>query len=90
MLQCCNELAVTSWSISAGIRRAQDGHLAYRPAPIQVNYWLSRHSGAEYIDYVMADRVVLPFDQQPFFSEKIVHLPDCYQANELQAEAAPS
>ena len=29
-----------------------------------------------------ADRIVLPLDQQPHFSEKIVHLPGCYQAND--------
>jgi predicted O-linked N-acetylglucosamine transferase (SPINDLY family) len=34
------------------------------------------------MDYVLADRIVLPLDQQPYFSEKIVHLPDCYQAND--------
>jgi predicted O-linked N-acetylglucosamine transferase (SPINDLY family) len=45
-------------------------------------------SGAEFIDYVMADRVVLPFDQQPFFSEKIVHLPDSYQANDSKRQVA--
>jgi protein O-GlcNAc transferase len=64
--------------------------LAYRPAPIQVSYFgYPGTSGAEFIDYVMADRVVLPFDQQPFFSEKIVHLPDSYQANDSKRHAAP-
>ena len=64
--------------------------LAHRPAPIQVSYFgYPGTSGAEFIDYVMADRVVLPFDQQPFFSEKIVHLPDSYQANDSKRQAAP-
>jgi predicted O-linked N-acetylglucosamine transferase (SPINDLY family) len=64
--------------------------LAYRPAPIQVNYFgYPGSTGAEFIDYVMADRVVLPFDQQPFFSEKIVHLPDSYQANDSRRQVAP-
>jgi predicted O-linked N-acetylglucosamine transferase (SPINDLY family) len=34
--------------------------------------------GAAFIDYIIADRIVAPFDVQPFFSEKIVHLPDSY------------
>jgi protein O-GlcNAc transferase len=34
--------------------------------------------GAEFVDYVIADKWVAPFDEQPFFSEKIVHLPDTY------------
>ena len=38
--------------------------------------------GASFIDYVIADPFVLPMDQQPFYSEKIVHLPDCYQPND--------
>jgi predicted O-linked N-acetylglucosamine transferase (SPINDLY family) len=64
--------------------------LAYRPAPIQVSYFgYPGTTGAEFIDYVMADRVVLPFDQQPFFSEKIVHLPDSYQANDSKRQVAP-
>ena len=63
---------------------------AYRPAPVQVNYLVyPGTTGANYMDYVLADRVVLPLDQQPFCSEKIVHLPDCYQANDAtRARAA--
>lgn len=39
---------------------------------------LSRHHGCDFIDYVIADPIVLPFTQQPFYTERIVHLPDCY------------
>lgn len=57
--------------------------LAHRPAPIQVNYLgYPGTMGADFIDYVVADKYVLPFDQQADFSEKIVHLPDCYQVND--------
>ena len=53
--------------------------LGFRPAPIQVNYLgYPGTLGADFIDYVIADPVVLPFDQQPFYTEQIVHLPDCY------------
>ena len=53
---------------------------AHRPAPIQVNYLGCPGTlGADFYDYVIADATVLPFDQQKFFTEKIVHLPDCYQ-----------
>jgi predicted O-linked N-acetylglucosamine transferase (SPINDLY family) len=62
---------------------ARPGIFSHRPAPVQVNYLVyPGTSGANYMDYVLADRIVLPLDQQPFFSEKIVHLPDCYQAND--------
>lgn len=53
---------------------------AYRPAPIQVNYLAySGTTGADFIDYVIGDSVVLPFDQQPFYTEKIVQLPDTFR-----------
>ena len=53
--------------------------LNYRPAPVQVN-WLGYPGtdGAPSLDYILADRVVAPPGHEPFFSEKIVRLPDCY------------
>jgi len=62
---------------------ARPGIFSHRPAPVQVNYLVyPGTSGANYMDYILADRIVLPLDQQPFFSEKIAYLPDCYQAND--------
>ena len=61
------------------------GIFAHRPAPIQVAYLgYPATSGARFLDYVLADPVVLPFDQQEHWTERIVHLPDCYQANDRQ------
>jgi predicted O-linked N-acetylglucosamine transferase (SPINDLY family) len=56
-----------------------------RPAPVQVN-WLGFPGtiGAGFMDYILADATVLPFARQPFFTEKIVHLPDCYQPNDTR------
>jgi protein O-GlcNAc transferase len=57
--------------------------LAFRPAPIQVNYLgYPGTMGADYIDYIIADRTVIPEDQQQFYMEKVVYLPDAYQAND--------
>ena len=57
--------------------------LAYRPAPIQVGYMgFPATSGANFIDYIIADEMVVPFDQQLFFTEKIVHLPETYWVND--------
>jgi protein O-GlcNAc transferase len=62
---------------------ARPGIFAHRPAPMQVNYLVyPGTTGAAFMDVVLADRTVLPPDQQPFFRERIVHLPDCYQAND--------
>ena len=62
---------------------------AGRPAPIQVNYLgYPGTLGASYYDYVVADATVLPFNQQPHFVEKIVHLPNCYQVNDRKKAAS--
>jgi len=62
---------------------ARPGVLARRPAPVQVSYlgYLAT-MGAAFIDYVMADAIVLPFDQQPFYAERIVQLPDCFMVQD--------
>ena len=71
-------------------RDCRPGILAHRPAPIQVSYLgCPGTMGADFIDYVIADKVVLPFDQQPFWTEKIVHLPDFYQVNDRGARLQP-
>jgi predicted O-linked N-acetylglucosamine transferase (SPINDLY family) len=59
------------------------GILAFRPAPIQVNFLgYPGTVGAPYIDYIIADRVVIPAADQQFYSEKVVYLPDTYQPND--------
>ena len=63
---------------------------AYRPAPIQVSYLgFAGTTGADFIDYILADATALPFDEQPFFAERIVHLPDCYHANDATRLISP-
>jgi protein O-GlcNAc transferase len=56
---------------------------SFRPAPIQVNYLgYPGTIGAEYIDYIIADRFLIPEDQHSFYTEKVVYLPDTYQPND--------
>ena len=70
-------------------RASRPGILFYHPAPIQVSYLgFPGTTGADFIDYVIADKVVVPFDQQPHYSEKIVHLPECYLVNASQRRIA--
>lgn len=56
---------------------------AERAAPVQVNFLgFPGTLGAAFYDYILADAIVAPMDQQPFFTERIVHLPQCYQPND--------
>jgi protein O-GlcNAc transferase len=68
--------------------------LAHRPAPLQVSYLgYPGTIGASFIDYVIADRVVIPPGEAEFFSEQIVWLPYSYQVNDATrtiAERVPS
>jgi len=59
------------------------GICAQRPAPIQVRYLgMAGTSGADFFDYLIADRVVVPEAQAPYYQEKLVYLPHCYQIND--------
>jgi protein O-GlcNAc transferase len=52
---------------------------ARRAAPMQVSFiGFPGTMGADFIDYVIADPIALPMDEQAFYSEKIVYLPHCY------------
>lgn len=53
--------------------------MALRPAPIQVNYLgYPGTMGGDFVDYLIADKFIIPAEQQQNYSEKIVWLPDCY------------
>jgi predicted O-linked N-acetylglucosamine transferase (SPINDLY family) len=58
------------------------GILALRPSPIQVHYLgYPGTIGANFIDYLIADRFVVSKTERKFYSESIAFLPITYQAN---------
>lgn len=62
---------------------------ALRPAPIQVNYLgYPGTMGADFIDYILTDRVLTPPELAPYMSEHCVYLPHCYQINDNQQAIA--
>ncbi len=64
-------------------QNARSEILLRRPAPIQVNYLgYPGTMGADCVDYIIADRWVIPADQSEYFTEKVVSLPDSYQVND--------
>jgi len=66
-------------------QHARTGVFARRAAPIQVNYLgYPATMGASYIDYLLADRSLIPEASRQYYTEKIVYLPDCFQANDTR------
>ena len=70
------------------------GIFAHQAAPVQINYLGYPGSmGAEFIDYIIADPMLIPESHRQFYSEKIIYLPHSYQANDDQraiSAAAPA
>lgn len=69
---------------------ARPGILAHRPAPIQAT-WLGYPgtTAAPGVDYVLADRVVLPEAAQHHWSEKVLYLPECVMPSDDSLPIAP-
>ena len=64
---------------------SRPGIFAHRAAAIQVNFLGYPGSmGARYIDYIIADRTLIPEASRPCYSEKVVYLPDSYQVNDAR------
>ncbi len=70
-------------------RNGRSEALAMRSAPIQVGYAAYPATlGGGLLDYVIADRTVIPHDAENFYAEKIVRLPHCYAPTSLRRERA--
>jgi protein O-GlcNAc transferase len=67
--------------------------MVFRPAPVQV-YWMGHAGGLglSFVDYLLADRIVIPPGEEHFYREAILRLPECYHVASpaLVAEATPS
>jgi protein O-GlcNAc transferase len=62
---------------------ARPAILSYRPAPIQAIYLgYAGSSGAPYIDYILADRIVLPDSERRLYRENVVYLPDSFMGTD--------
>ena len=60
---------------------------AYRCAPVQVSYLgYAGTTGAPYMDYLLADEMVIPPGEEACYSEQIVRLPHCYLPNDDRRE----
>jgi predicted O-linked N-acetylglucosamine transferase (SPINDLY family) len=69
--------------------KSRQGIFAYQPSPIQVNFLgFPGTLGASYIDYLIADPIVIPEINKQYYDEKIAYLPNSYQANDACREMA--
>jgi protein O-GlcNAc transferase len=68
-------------------QNARPGIFARHSAPVQIS-WLGypATSGSDDLDYLIADRFVLLPESEQFYTEKVIRLPTCYQANDDKRE----
>ncbi len=70
------DIAVDLMGFTHGMRL---GVFAHRAAPVQVNYLgYAGTLGAPYIDYLIADEIVIPRGEERWYTERVVRLPHCY------------
>jgi len=67
---------------------------AYRAAPVQIT-WLGYPGtvGGAFMDYMIADRTIIPDEQRPHYAEKIIFMPQSYFPTDNTrpiADAAPA
>jgi protein O-GlcNAc transferase len=56
---------------------------ALRPAPVQVRYLgFPGSMQADFFDYIITDRIMTPPEDQVYYTEKFVYMPNCYQIND--------
>ena len=80
------DIAVDLTGLTQDVRT---GIFSYRAAPIQVNYLgYPGTMGADYIDYIIADKTLIPQDAQSSYTEKVVYLPNSYQVNDRKRAIA--
>lgn len=70
---------------------ARPNILGYRPAPIQITYLgLPATTGLPSIDYVIADRFLVPEQYARFYSETPLYMPDVYQVSDRLRVQGPA
>jgi len=74
-------------------RNSRPGIFALRPAPVQAAYLgFAGTTGSDFIDYLIADRFVIPEEDRRHYSEQVVYLSDTFMVNHssrLIAEPVP-
>ena len=70
-------------------RHSRPNLLAARLAPVQVGYLgYPGTIGSPSLDYILADRTVIPEEDRGHYTEQVVYLPDAYQVNDAKRKIA--
>ena len=81
------DVLVDLQALTSGARPAILGH---RAAPVQVSYLgLPGTCGLPGVDWIIADHYVLPPEAEPYYTERPLRLPHCYQVSDRQRAVAP-
>ena len=81
------DIAVDLTGFTDGCR---PGILLRRPAPVQVNFLgFPGTMGSPHIDYIIADKFLIPETERRFYTEQVVYMPHTYQANDSKREISP-
>jgi len=81
------DVLVDLQGLTSGARPAILGH---RAAPVQVSYLgLPGTSALPGVDWMLADRYVMPPELLPYCTEQPIYLPHCYQVSDRQRPVAP-
>ncbi|MDC1447350.1 tetratricopeptide repeat protein, partial [Candidatus Thioglobus sp.] len=69
--------------------RSRTELFAMSVAPIQVNYLgYSGTMGSEFMDYIIADNIIIPEESKHYYSEKITYLPNSFMVNDTKIEVS--
>jgi protein O-GlcNAc transferase len=80
------DIAVDLMGYTQGLRL---GIFAHRAAPVQVNFLgYAGTLGVPYMDYILADEVVIPPGEERHYSEQVVRLPHSYLPHDDRRELA--
>lgn len=65
--------------IDGYMETASTAIMVFRPAPVQI-YWMGHAGGLglSFVDYLLADAIVIPHGEEHLYREQIVRLPECY------------
>ena len=69
---------------------ARPNIVAHRPAPVQMTYLgFPGPTGLPGIDYVIADRYLIPDSERPYYTETPLYLPKVFQSSDRQRPVSP-